>query len=118
MEFAEKYLNPMHDHHNEAHIEDVVENAGDGNDWQTMARKLEELETKLAEQFEDNGGADRDDPPVIKAPIGFIQEEWERHPTIHILYAVWRNCKFCVCVITVAVITVNFVCEYYVFVAR
>ena len=94
MEFAGKYLNPMHDHHNETNIEDAVENGNDGKDWETMARKLEELETKLAEQFENIEGAGREDPPIIKAPIGPTQEEWERHQATHTPYAAW--CKHCV----------------------
>ena len=93
-EFAEKYHNPMHDHHNENNIEDDVENGKDENDWETMAKKFEELETKLTEQFEGHDGAGRGDPPMIKAPTKPTKEEWERHQTTHTPYASW--CKHCV----------------------
>ena len=93
-ELAEKYLNPMHDHHNETNIEDAVENWDDGKDLEAMAKKFEELETRVAEQFEKDGAAKRDEPPTIKAPSKPIQEEWEKHQTTHTPYAAW--CKHCV----------------------
>ena len=84
----------MHDNHNETNIEDVVEDGDHGDEWEAMAKKFEDLETKLAEQFEDQGGAGRGDPPAVKAPEKHTNEELEKHLTTHTPYAVW--CRHCV----------------------
>ena len=98
-EFAEASLNPMHDKDNENEKEKNEEKNGDPASWEDMAKKFEELESRLAEQFENNGGDDREAPPIIKAPEKPTQEEWARHQTTHThthhthhgVHTVWRQ---------------------------
>ena len=58
-EFAESSLNPMHDETIEPMTEKPEEEQERPDSWDAMAKKIEELETRLAEQFEDIGGDDR-----------------------------------------------------------
>ena len=69
-ELNDEFLNPMHDNHNEPNIEQDAETEDNGDSWEAMARKFEELETKMAEQFED-GGVNREAPPATKAPYRY-----------------------------------------------
>ena len=61
--------------------------------WKTVTEKIEELETKVTEQFEDEAGQQRGGPPIIKAPAKPTKEEWERHQTTHTPFAPW--CQHC-----------------------
>ena len=74
-------------------MEKEDENKEESNSWEVMAKKCEELETRLAEQFEDKEGEGRDAPPMVRAPSKPTKEEWERHQTTHTPYAAW--CPHC-----------------------
>ena len=89
-EFVERSLNPMHDHAVES---DAKEDQGMKDSWEELAQKFEELETKVAEQFEDAGVEGREAPPMIRAPTKPTREEWERHQTTHTPFASW--CPHC-----------------------
>ena len=64
------------------------------NEWDTLAKKYEELEARMAEQLETEQGDDKDGPPIIRAPDKPTKEQWERRQIIHIPYASW--CPHCV----------------------
>ena len=53
--------------------------------------KVEDLQRRLAEYFEDSNGLQAKDPPRFKAPDQPTKEQWERHQIIHIPCATW--CK-------------------------
>ena len=67
-EFAEAYLNPMHDHAKESDDAQADENTAEPDSWDAMAQKCEELETRLAEQFENEDKEEPEAPPRVKAP--------------------------------------------------
>ena len=67
-EFNYKFLNPTHDDHNEPEFENKPQAGQDHYSWEAIARKYEELEAKMAEQFEDQGGVKREAPPAIRTP--------------------------------------------------
>ena len=48
-EFAEAYLNPMHDHAKESDDAQVDEKTADPGSWDAMVQKFDELETRLVE---------------------------------------------------------------------
>ena len=83
----------MHDIPIESRAEDAEEESAGPDSWEAMARKFEDLETRLAEQFEEHGNEDRT-PPIVKAPEKPTKEEWARHQTTHTPYAAW--CPHCV----------------------
>ena len=93
-EFANKDLYPMHDQPNEGGAEEVDDKEDDQKQWTDVAKKIKELETKLAEHFDDDNGNNGQSPPIIKAPTNPTQEEWDIHQTTHTPFAVW--CKHCV----------------------
>ena len=55
-EFANKDLYPMHDQPDEGGAEEVDDKEDNQKQWTDVAKKVEELETKLAEQFDDENG--------------------------------------------------------------
>ena len=62
--------------------------------WSKIADKVEELQTRLAEQLEIENDQGIQQPPMIKAPIQPTREQWERHQTTHTPYEPW--CPHCV----------------------
>ena len=59
--------------------EELERKSGEPASWDGMAEKFEELETRLAEHFENNGENNREAPPIIRAPDRPTKEEWARH---------------------------------------
>lgn len=80
-EFAEASLNLMHDDNNGNGEEKFEKNDGEPASWDDMAKKFEELETRLAEQFENNGEDNREAPPMIRAPEKKNQHQRNGHDT-------------------------------------
>lgn len=64
------------------------------DEWQKLAKKFEELEGRVAEQFESQPEREVHQPPVLKAPTRMTNEQWERHQTTHTLYG--PACQHCV----------------------
>ena len=82
-EFAKVNLNPVHAKSN-AEEGKIADKGDEGQiEWDAMAKKYEELETRMAEQFEKDQGNKEDGPPIIKVPDKPTKEQWERHQTIH-----------------------------------
>ena len=92
-ESIKEFLNPLHDTPIESRVENAEEEPAGADSWDAMAKKFEELETRLAEQFENQEEENRA-PPIVRAPEKPTKEEWARHQTIHIPYAAW--CPHCV----------------------
>ena len=86
-------LNPLREEMGGPGAEQIAEKEDEQDHWETVAKKVEDLETKLTEQFEDNNEQDQRMPPVIKVPETSIRAEWERHQTTHTPYASW--CPHC-----------------------
>ena len=62
------------------------EPAGEQKQWEEFAEKYEELQRRVAEQFE-NGARDKGDgPPHVKTPARPTQEEHENHQATHVNY--------------------------------
>ena len=72
----------------------VVGEHDDEEQWEQVARKVEDLETRVAEQFDDDNGKLKEPPPMIKAPEKPTQLEWDKHQTTHTPFAPW--CQHCV----------------------
>ena len=51
-----------------------------------MASKVEELQRRVAEHFEDANDRRADGPPIVKAPSQPTKGEWEAHQTTHTPY--------------------------------
>ena len=89
-EFAGSSLNLMPDQIDESKAEDDQQVQ---DSWEVITKKHEELETRMAELFDDKGGDDKDAPPIIRAPTKPTKEAWERHQTTHAPYVAW--CPHC-----------------------
>ena len=85
-EFTKESFNLLHDTPIESRAENAEEESAGPDSWDAMAKKFEELETRLAEQF-DNHGEENRAPPIVKAFEKSTKEGWARHQTTHILYA-------------------------------
>ena len=92
-EFDEIALNTMHEETTKTEIEESLEDAEEPVSWEKMAETFEDLETRLAEHFEDTGRDKQDMPPIIKAPERPTKDEWERHQATHAPHAAW--CPHC-----------------------
>ena len=79
------FVVPLQEDSGDAGADKVAEN----KDWEKMAEKMEELETRVAEQFEKENEQDAREAFVIKAPVKPTQEQWERHQATHAPYAQW-----------------------------
>ena len=55
-----------------------------------MEAKVEELQRKVAEHFEDQNDQQKERTPIIKAPIQPTREQWDIHQITHTPYAPWR----------------------------
>ena len=62
-------------------------------EWQGVVDNVEELNTRVARQFEDANGESGWGPPIVEPPLQPTRDEWFRHRTAHIPYAEW--CKHC-----------------------
>ena len=76
-------LNPLRGEVGGLGAEQAAEKEDDQDHWEVVARKVEDLETRMTEQFEDNNEHDQREPPVIKAPDTPTRVEWERHQITH-----------------------------------
>ena len=54
--------------------------------WEKIQEKAEELQEQVAIHFEDQNDRENHEPPIIKAPIHPIRDQWERHQTNHTPY--------------------------------
>lgn len=91
-DITKSFINPLHDNLGDAGAEEIAKDEVEHDEWEDVAKKVEELETKLAEQFEqENENETRATP--IKAPAKPTREQWERHQVTHIPYAPW--CPHC-----------------------
>ena len=59
-----------------------------------LHHKVEGLQRKLAEHFEDEIEQQLEEPQVVKAPSQPTKERWARHRTTHVPYEAW--CQHCV----------------------
>lgn len=71
--------------------EDLRERVGAG--WAELASKVDELQKKMAEQFEDESDQKAHEPPVIRIPSQPTREQWDRRQTTHTPYEAW--CPHC-----------------------
>ena len=77
------FINPLHEDSGEAGAEKDAVREGQCEAWEETVKKIEELETKVTEHFEQQGQENQRSPPVIKAPAKPTQEQWERHQVTH-----------------------------------
>ena len=63
-------------------------------EWAAMEAKVEDLQKRLAEHFEDANEQHEQNPPMIRAFRQPTEEEWNRHQTTHTPYEAW--CPHCV----------------------
>ena len=91
--FTKTDVNPIHNGQSGDDAEKEKEAEMEQEQWKTVTEKIEDLETKVIEQFEDEAGQQRDGPPIIKTPVKPTKEEWERHQTTHTPFAPW--CQHC-----------------------
>ena len=66
----------------------------DDHEQGELERKVEELQHKVAQQFEDMNDEHKGGTPIIKAPHQPTEIEWARHCVTHTPYAPW--CPHCV----------------------
>ena len=83
----------MHDEVGEIGAEKVSPSKAEQTAWKEAKKKIEELETKMTEQFEDAPTEREHDNPMLKAPVKPTQEEWNKHQTTHTPFAAW--CPHC-----------------------
>ena len=87
-------INPIHSGIGEQGDEKVEEEARESDPWEETAERVEDLETRLAEHFEDQHGKDGNPPHIIKEPMKPTYEVWERHQATHTPFESW--CPHCV----------------------
>ena len=59
-EFEEEHLNPLHDGPKEMGVEEVDDKQDIDEQCEQVTRKVEELETRVAQQFDDDNGKSRE----------------------------------------------------------
>ena len=91
--FTKTDVNPIHNGQSGDEAEKVKEAEMEQEQGKAVTEKIEDLETKGTEQFEDEAGQRKDGPPIIKARVKPAKEEWERHQTTHTPFAPW--CQHC-----------------------
>ena len=62
--------------------------------WSELQSKVEEMQKKVAEHFEDTNDRQVEGPPVIKQPGQPTKEQWTQHQATHTPYEAW--CPHCV----------------------
>ena len=92
-EFNEQSLNPLHDESGDAGADKVYPNKEEQAAWKEAREKIEDLETRMAEQFEDNNGNEYNKQLMLQAPAQPTQDEWNRHQLTHTPFAAW--CPHC-----------------------
>ena len=89
-----KSLNPIQAGMGRQRDDQVEEKANESDPWEEAAKRMEELETRVTEHFEDQNEKGREPPPIIKEPVKPTQEEWERHQVSLTPYQPW--CPHCI----------------------
>ena len=87
-EFDDEEFYLLHAKPDEEGVKEVEDKGIDHEQWLDLVKKVEEPETRLAEQFDDSNGQVGHSPPIVKAPVNPTQEEWEQHQTTHTLRGV------------------------------
>ena len=82
-------INPLHEDSGEVGAEKEAVREVDCEAWEETVKKIEELETKVIEHFEQQSQEQQRSPPIIKAPAKPTQEQWERHQVTHTPFAPW-----------------------------
>ena len=93
MKTDEQYINPLHNKSGEAGAEKGNLEKDEWRIWKETRNKIEDLETKMTEQFEDGSQGAQSTPPMLQAPAKPTQDEWDRHQLTHTPFAVW--CPHC-----------------------
>ena len=83
------FVVPLQEDSGDVGADKVAEN----KDWEKTAEKMEELEIRIVEQFENANEQDAREAFVIKAPVKPTQEQWERHQATLTFYGPW--CLHC-----------------------
>ena len=91
--FDKKDFNHLHNELGEVGAEKVDTHEEEKSKVQAWKGKIDDLETRVAEQFEDDQGKAATSIPMVKAPIKPTQREWDQHQLTHIPFAPW--CPFC-----------------------
>ena len=52
-------------------------------EWSEVEEKVEELQRRVAEHFENENDKERAGPPMVRAPNQPTREQWNRHQTTH-----------------------------------
>ena len=91
--FTKTDVNPIRSGQSEVEAENVKEAEMEQEQWKTVKENIEELETNIAEQFEDEMRQQRGGPPIIKALAKPTRNEWERHQTTRTPFVLW--CQHC-----------------------
>ena len=81
--FTKTDVNPRRSGQIGDEAEKVKEAEMEQEQWKAVADKIEDLEIKVTEQFEDEAGQQRDGPPIIKALVKPTKEEWEEAGKIY-----------------------------------
>ena len=89
----DQYLKPLQDESGEDGAEKVDPDQKEEETWKETRTRIEDFETRVAEQFEDNNKGTYDSIPILKAPAKPIQEELDRHQATHTPFAAW--CPHC-----------------------
>ena len=61
--------------------------------WEVVAEKIDDLETRVTEHFEDENEKGLKPAPIITQPAKPTEEEWARHQLIHTPFEPW--CPHC-----------------------
>ena len=89
----ESYLKTLHDDVGEVGAEKVSQDKEEQSAWKEAKEKIEELETKITEQFEDTSMEKKHESTMLRAPAKPTQEDWNKHQTTHTPFAAW--CPHC-----------------------
>ena len=73
--------------------EAVVDNGDEHKQWQEIQNRVEDLNVRVARQFEDANDNTGWSPPMIRPPPQPTKNEWLQHQLTHTPYAPW--CKHC-----------------------
>ena len=92
-QFGKNSLNPTQAEPVELGDAMVEQKGHEPDQWEPMAKKVEELGTEITAQFEDENDKARAVLPIAKAQVKPTHDEWERHQVTHALYAPW--CPHC-----------------------
>lgn len=72
---TKNFINPLHEDSGDVGVEKDAACEEECAAWEETAKKIEELETKVAEHFEHQSQENQKSPPVIKVPAKPTQEQ-------------------------------------------